>query len=153
MIETVLCVGAVVRRKDKVLLVRQGSGHPLEGQWTIPWGRIDHGESPTAAVLREIREEAGVDAGVEGLLGVQELPEPWLGMIGILFLCTHAGGTPVPDERETEAAGFFAANELARLSADIEPLSAWLVQRVLAGDFSLLEANPSGPFVPSPTYI
>jgi ADP-ribose pyrophosphatase YjhB (NUDIX family) len=73
---TVVCVGAVVRRGDAVLLVRQSPGHSLAGQWTVPWGRLENGESPLAAALREVQEEGGVHAAVDGLLGVQELPEP-----------------------------------------------------------------------------
>ena len=38
--ETAVCVGAVVRRDDSVLLVRQSPGHSLAGQWTIPWGQL-----------------------------------------------------------------------------------------------------------------
>jgi len=144
--KTIVCVGAIVRRSDCVLLVRQSPGHSLEGQWTIPWGQIDRGESPTAAVLREIKEEAGVDARVEGLLGVQELPEPWLGMVGILFLCAHVDGTPIPDERETDAAQYFYADQLDAISDSLEPLSEWMVRRVLAKDFNLLQTNECGPF-------
>ena len=153
MTETVVCVGAVVRRTDSVLLVRQSPGHSLEGQWTIPWGQIGGGESPTAAVLREIAEEGGVVAEVEGLLGIQELPEPWLGMVGILFLCTHVDGTPTPDMRETDGARYFREDQLDAITDSLEPLSAWLVRRVLSSDFNLLEMNRSGPFVPSPTYL
>lgn len=153
MAETVVCVGAVVRNQRSVLLVRQSPGHSLGCQWTIPWGQIDRGESPTAAVLREIEEEASVTAQVEGLLGVQELPEPWLGMIGILFLCTHIDGMPTPDGRETDGAQYFDADQLSSIIDSLEPLSAWLVRRVFANDFELLSKNDSGPFNPSPTYL
>ena len=153
MIETVVCVGAVVRQEDKVLLVRQSPGHSLECLWTIPWGQVGRGESPTAAVLREIEEEGGITAHVEGLLGVQELPEPWLGMTGILFLCTHVDGLPTPDMQETDAARYFRVDQLDSIADSIEPLSAWLARRVLTGDFALLEMNDSGPFNPSPTYL
>ena len=153
MTETVVCVGAVVRRADKVLLVRQSAGHSLEGQWTIPWGQIDQGESPTEAVLREVKEEGGIVARVEGVLGIQELPEPWLGMIGVLFLCTHSGGSPVPDMRETDAARFFGPDDLGEISDQFEPLSRWIVDRVLANDYNLLRLNDSGPFKPRPAYI
>lgn len=44
--DTVVCVGAVVRKRGRVLLVRQAAGHPLAGQWTIPWGRIDDPTNP-----------------------------------------------------------------------------------------------------------
>jgi 8-oxo-dGTP diphosphatase len=153
MTKTVVCVGAVVRQTDKILLVRQSLGHSLEGQWTIPWGQIENGESATVAALREVAEEAGVVAQVEGLLGIQELPEPWLGMIGVLFLCTHTDGAPVPDMQETDAARFFQIDQLDAIAESIEPLSAWLVRRVLTNDFKLLEMNESGPFAPSPTYL
>ena len=153
MTETVVCVGAVVRRGDSALLVRQSPGHSLAGQWTIPWGQIGRGESPTAAVLREINEEAGVIARVEGLLGVQELPEPWLGMVGILFLCAHVDGVPAPDKHETDAARYIDADQLDAIRDSLEPLTAWMVRRVLADDFCLLQMNESGPFVPSPTYL
>ena len=151
--ETIVCVGGVVRRSNSVLLVRQSPGHPLEGQWTIPWGQSSPGESPTSAVLREIREESGVAACVDGLLGVQELPEPWVGMVGILFLCAHIDGAPTPDGRETDAAGYFDSAQLQAISEPIEPLSEWLISRVFANDFTLLKANESGPFAPSQTYL
>ena len=79
--QTTVCIAAVVRRADRILLVRQSPGHSLQGQWTVPWGRLEPGESPTAAALRETLEESGIHAEVEGLLGVQELPalspDPW----------------------------------------------------------------------------
>ena len=153
MSETIVCVGGVVQRADSILLVRQSAGHSLEGQWTIPWGQINGGESPTAAVLREIEEESGIIARVDGLLGVQELPDPWLGMIGILFLCSHLDGKPTPDKRETDAAQFFGLDQLAEISNALEPLSEWMVRRVLADDFSVLPTNPSGPFKQGPTYL
>ena len=151
--ETIVCVGSVVRRAGKILLVRQSPGHALEGLWTIPWGQLEKGESPTAAALRETQEEAGVVAEVEGLLGVQELPEPWLGMLGLLFLCTHIDGVPTPDKRETDAAGFFDADQLESIADSLEPLSEWIVRRVLVGDFNLLEANHTGPFFQRPAYL
>ncbi|MDJ0938624.1 MAG: NUDIX domain-containing protein [Woeseiaceae bacterium] len=153
MAETILCTGAVVRHSDSILLVRQSPGHSLEGQWTMPWGQVEGGESPTAAALREIREEAGIIAKMEGLLGLQELPDPWPGMVGLLFLCAHVDGTPTPDRRETDAAQYFRSDQLDAIADAIEPLTAWMIQRVFANDFTLLPANEAGPFVPSPTYL
>ena len=34
----VVCIAAVVRKADRILLVRQAPGHSLQGQWTVPWG-------------------------------------------------------------------------------------------------------------------
>ncbi len=153
MTETVVCAGAVVLDSERVLLVRQSSGHSLEGLWTIPWGQLDPGESPSAAAIREAAEEGGVVVEVEGLLGVQELPEPWLGMIGLLYLCRHVSGEPTPDNRETDAARFFRAEELTEIRDALEPLSEWLIARVLAGEHSVLRSRPSNPYEPSLGFV
>lgn len=142
---TVVCVAAAVRRGDRILLVRQSKGHALEGQWTVPWGRLEDGESPAAAAIRETREEGGVDAVVEGLLGVQELPEPWRGWIALVYLCRHASGEPHPGDPETDAAAYFSLAELDALREPKEPWSDWLVRRVFAGTVTLVGADATNP--------
>lgn len=52
-------VGAVVCRDGAVLLVRRGAP-PFEGEWAVPGGRVELGESLAAAAEREVREETGV---------------------------------------------------------------------------------------------
>lgn len=148
---SIVCVGAVVRRAGDVLLVRQASGHPLEGQWTFPWGFVDAGESPADAALRETREEAGVEAGIEGVMGVQDLPDTdWL---GIVFLCDFRSGEPTPDGREVDRAGFFGASGLDRLEGVIEPWSEWVVRRVLAEQHRYLPLSADHPYAPRPGFF
>lgn len=53
-------VGAVVVKDGRVLLVRRGS-EPLKGHWTLPGGLLEVGEALTAGVVREVREETGLD--------------------------------------------------------------------------------------------
>lgn len=143
--KTELFVGAVVRRDGEVLLVRQSPGHSLAGQWTLPWGRVDAGESPMAAAIREVREEAGVEAEVEALLGVQELPEPHLGGVALVYLCRHVGGDLIPRDTETDAARYYSASAFRSLHELKEPWSDWLVQRVFAGRFTLTRGDPTNP--------
>ena len=150
---TVVCTGAVVRKGARILLVRQAEGHSLAGQWTVPWGQVDDGESPTRAAVREVREEAGIDARVIGFLGMQELPEPWLGMIGLVFLCEHVDGEPAPDSRETDDARYFSADEFRRHGETVEPLTAWLIRRVFEGRYRLMESDDDGPFDRAPAYL
>lgn len=143
--KTELFVGAVVRRDDEVLLVRQSPGHSLAGQWTLPWGRVDAGESPMAAAIREVREEAGVEAAIEALLGVQELPQPQLGGVALVYLCTHISGNLTPQDMETDAARYFSASTFRTLAEMKEPWSSWLVQRVFSGRFTLTRSDSTNP--------
>lgn len=63
------CVGAVIRRGDRVLLSKRAR-EPHLGQWDLPGGFLESGEHPEAGILREIAEETGLRASVVRLLGV-----------------------------------------------------------------------------------
>jgi ADP-ribose pyrophosphatase YjhB (NUDIX family) len=54
-----LCVGAIVRRRDTLLLVRRGR-EPAIGTWSVPGGRVERGETMAQAVERELAEETGL---------------------------------------------------------------------------------------------
>ncbi len=143
--KTTVFVGAVVRQGDRVLLVRQSSGHPLEGQWTIPWGSVENGESAVSAATRETWEEGGVRASVEGLLGVQELPSPQDGCIAIIYMCKHLGGAVIPQDKETNAARYYSHSDLDVISEPLEPWSEWLVRRVFSGEVTITPQNEANP--------
>lgn len=145
MTQMTLYVGSVVRNEDRILLVRQAAGHPLEGQWSVPWGRVTEGESAVTAALRETWEEGGIKAEVEGLLGVQELPSPQGGGVALVYLCRHLEGEPQPRDTETDAARYFSRRDLDLIAEPLEPWSAWLVRRVLVGDVTVTRPAPASP--------
>lgn len=64
-----LAAYAVCVEDGRVLLARWVSSDG-ESNWTLPGGRVEHGEDPFDAVIREVAEETGCDAVVERLLGV-----------------------------------------------------------------------------------
>lgn len=67
----IVAVSAVVRRGDDLLLVRRARG-PAAGRWALPGGRVEPGERLADALVREVREETGLEVEPGELIGVDE---------------------------------------------------------------------------------
>jgi ADP-ribose pyrophosphatase YjhB (NUDIX family) len=67
----VVGVGGVVTEDGRALLVRRGT-EPLKGQWSIPGGTLELGETLVHGVRRELQEETGAEVRVLGLIDVFE---------------------------------------------------------------------------------
>jgi ADP-ribose pyrophosphatase YjhB (NUDIX family) len=63
-----VCVGAVAVHDGCLLLVRRGHG-PAAGEWSIPGGRVEAGETLAEAVVRELGEETGLEGVCDRFLG------------------------------------------------------------------------------------
>jgi 8-oxo-dGTP diphosphatase len=70
----IACVGAVIRDDAGRLLMILRGHDPGRGLWSIPGGRIEPGETAEAAVIREVKEETGLDVRCGPLLGRADLP-------------------------------------------------------------------------------
>ena len=142
----VICVGAVVMQGDKVLFVRQSEGQSFAGKWSIPWGVVESHETPDEAVLREISEEGGIKASIEGLLGYQNFG--WESSLALIYLCQHQKGEPMADGIETDQASYFSVTELDELNEPISLWCEWLVRLVMDGKYRVIpieRANPREP--------
>ncbi|MGD8505332.1 MAG: NUDIX hydrolase [Candidatus Bathyarchaeota archaeon] len=62
-------VGALLIKNGKLLLVRRGA-KPGQGKWSIPGGLVELGERTRDAVIREVKEECGLDVELERLMDV-----------------------------------------------------------------------------------
>ena len=63
-----VCVGAVVVDDERLLLIRRGHG-PAAGEWSVPGGRVEAGETVQEAVVRELAEETALEGVCGELIG------------------------------------------------------------------------------------
>lgn len=99
------CVGAVIRDDAGRLLMILRGHEPGKGLWSIPGGRIEPDETPEQAVVREVREETGLDVWCGPLLGTAELP----GLDGAIVDIRDYVAFLRPGSADTAAAGDDAA--------------------------------------------
>jgi 8-oxo-dGTP diphosphatase len=91
-------VGVVVLRDNQVLMIRRGR-EPRKGQWSIPGGKQELGETWQQTAVREVREETGVEIDV-------------IGIVDVVDAIVRDGDPPRPRTAEdgTEGVGMAAAN-------------------------------------------
>lgn len=92
-------VAAALTEEDgRVLLQQRAPGRAMAGLWEFPGGKVDEGEFPEAALVRELREELGIEVAAADLRPACFASAP-LGerhMILLLYLCRRWQGAPQP---------------------------------------------------------
>ena len=120
-------VGGALVDRGRLLLVRRASRHG-RGNWQVPGGFIEPQETIEEAVVREVAEEAGVAAAVEGVLGLRSRYDPDRGnSLYVVMLLRPVGGEPRPDGREVDRAAYFTLPEIRAL--DPLPPTNWQIAR------------------------
>jgi len=110
--------GLVLNDKDEILMTKE----IVDGKWTIPGGWADIGDTPAEAIIKEIKEETGLETEILGLLAVYDKsrhphpPQPFY-VYKLNFLCRITGGKLQPGF-DIQDVDFFPLDKLPPLSKD-----------------------------------
>lgn len=113
-------VAAVIKRGDMIFATQRGYGD-LKGGWEFPGGKIEEGESPEAALVREIKEELDTEISVDKFLHTIEYDYPSFHLSMRCYLCSVISGDLIL--KEHDAAKWLSKdtlNSVEWLPADIE---------------------------------
>jgi 8-oxo-dGTP diphosphatase len=105
----------------RILLARASPAITLQGRWFLPGGGVDHGESPTASLTREMEEESGLTVTVGPLLDVlsdvRTIPDGTsLHTVRIIYSVASWSGTLRPEvDGTTDAVAWFTPEEVRQL--------------------------------------
>ena len=108
-VKAIRVVAAVIRREDKIFATARGYGE-FKGGWEFPGGKIEAGETPQQALMREIREELETEIKVHDLIDTIEYDYPSFHLYMDCFWCEVVRGELVL--KEAEAAGWLDKDEL-----------------------------------------
>ncbi len=113
---TIVVAAAVIIEDGRVLLTQRKTGTHLAGAWEFPGGKVEAGEDPRAALVRELREELGIDATAGEIVDVtfHRYEEAQKAVLLLFFEASRTAGSPAP--RALDVAAFKGAGR-----ADLDP--------------------------------
>ena len=94
---------ALVDRDGRVLLAQRPPGKSMAGLWEFPGGKVDPGETPEIALIRELHEELGIDTWASCLAPLTFASHAYetFHLLMPLFACRKWQGQPIPREGQT----------------------------------------------------
>lgn len=123
--KTIRVVAAVIKADDKIFATQRGYGD-FKGGWEFPGGKIEEGETPQAALKREISEELDVEIAVGELIDTIEYDYPNFHLSMDCFWCNLISGDFVL--KEHEAARWLTKESL--YSVDWLPADISLIEKL-----------------------
>ena len=112
-VNPIVAAGTLVEESGCVLLIQRGV-EPGLGQWGLPAGYAEAGESPEEAAVRETREEAGVEVALDSLLEVLSFGSETTPSGVLILYAAHIVGGEVRAGDDAIDAGFYGPDELPR---------------------------------------
>lgn len=123
--KTIRVVAAIIVKKDRIFATQRGYGE-FKGGWEFPGGKIEEGETPQQALIREIREELDTEIEVGELVERVEYDYPQFHLSMDCFLCKIKSGKLVLKEHED--AKWLRRDELG--SVEWLPADEGLVEKI-----------------------
>lgn len=123
--KTIEVVAAIITHNDQIFATQRGYGEFKDG-WEFPGGKMEPGETPQQALMREIREELDTEIEVGSLVETVEYDYPNFHLTMHCFLCTIRSGELVL--KEHEAAKWLTRAELD--SVDWLPADVKVVEKL-----------------------
>lgn len=118
-------VAAIIQNGDKIFATQRGYGEFKDG-WEFPGGKMEAGETPQQALVREIREELDTEIEVGDLVEIVEYDYPQFHLTMHCFMCTVKAGNLVL--KEHEAAKWLTKENID--SVDWLPADKELIERL-----------------------
>ncbi len=130
--KTIEVAAAVIKKGNKILATQRGYGD-YKGYWEFPGGKLESGESPEEAVVRELKEEMAVTVVIDKFIATVEYDYPKFHLIMHCYLCHVSEGKL--ELLEHDDAQWLSLNELNTpkwLGADYDVLEAIKEQGILS---------------------
>ncbi len=110
----VLVSAGVLVERGRVLLSQRKPGSHLAGSWEFPGGKVESGEDPRAALVRELKEEIGVDVTVGDILEVtfHHYAEAAKSVLLLFYIVKRTEGSPEPTAIDVAAVAWAGVAEL-----------------------------------------
>ena len=130
-------MSAAIFDEQRICCVKQTYG---EAHWALPGGGMQPGESPLAALVREVREETGYAVRVGHLIGVYS--SPWQDRLVLCFGATVLGRDPWEATGEIAAVEFFGRDDLP---APMTPRMRRRIDDAFAGKIGVMQVFEEEP--------
>lgn len=103
---------ALIDRDSRLLLAQRPEGKSMAGLWEFPGGKVEQGETPEAALVRELHEELGIETWTSCLAPLTFASHSYddFHLLMPLFACRKWEGTP--QSREGQTLKWVRANDL-----------------------------------------
>lgn len=121
--------GALIDSQGKVLMTSRPEGKEFSGCWEFPGGKIEEGETPEDALIRELKEELAVQVEKNDLEQACFVSFPYKNfhLVMLLYVCRRWKGTPIPLENQKID---FVFPEKIEKSYPLPPADADLILRL-----------------------